>query len=195
MARTGLNHIDDLVRQAVAGDGRAFTSLWDENIAAVKQYLLGNFHQMDDFLLDDICSRSFEKAFRTIETYDAAKAQFRTWLTTIARNTAIDVLQKERRMGENVQSIDGETQQIVNTTPDIMDSPIDVIIKNENQEKMEAGIEGLPDLYRDIAKMRLIDGMQYEEIAEKLEIPLNTVRTRIRRAKDQLERLMNDPDD
>lgn len=195
MARTGLNHTDDLVRQAVAGDGRAFTSLWDENIAAVKQYLLGNFHQMDDFLLDDICSRSFEKAFRTIETYDAAKAQFRTWLTTIARNTAIDVLQKERRMGENVQSIDGETQQIVNTTPDIMDSPIDVIIKNENQEKMEAGIEGLPDLYRDIAKMRLIDGMQYEEIAEKLEIPLNTVRTRIRRAKDQLERLMNDPDE
>lgn len=195
MARTGLNHIDDLVRQAVAGDGRAFTSLWDENIAAVKQYLLGNFHQMDDFLLDDICSRSFEKAFRTIDTYDAAKAQFRTWLTTIARNTAIDVLQKERRMGENVQSIDGETQQIVNTTPDIMDSPIDVIIKNENQEKMEAGIEGLPDLYRDIAKMRLIDGMQYEEIAEKLEIPLNTVRTRIRRAKDQLERLMNDPDE
>lgn len=195
MVRTGLNHIDDLVRQAVAGDGRAFTSLWDENIAAVKQYLLGNFHQMDDFLLDDICSRSFEKAFRTIETYDAAKAQFRTWLTTIARNTAIDVLQKERRMGENVQSIDGETQQIVNTTPDIMDSPIDVIIKNENQEKMEAGIEGLPDLYRDIAKMRLIDGMQYEEIAEKLEIPLNTVRTRIRRAKDQLERLMNDPDE
>lgn len=195
MAKTGLNHIDDLVRQAVAGDGRAFTSLWDENIAAVKQYLLGNFHQMDDFLLDDICSRSFEKAFRTIDTYDAAKAQFRTWLTTIARNTAIDVLQKERRMGENVQSIDGETQQIVNTTPDIMDSPIDVIIKNENQEKMEAGIEGLPDLYRDIAKMRLIDGMQYEEIADKLEIPLNTVRTRIRRAKDQLERLMNDPDE
>lgn len=195
MAKTGLNHIDDLVRQAVAGDGRAFTSLWDENIAAVKQYLLGNFHQMDDFLLDDICSRSFEKAFRTIDTYDAAKAQFRTWLTTIARNTAIDVLQKERRMGENVQSIDGETQQIVNTTPDIMDSPIDVIIKNENQEKMEAGIEGLPDLYRDIAKMRLIDGMQYEEIAEKLEIPLNTVRTRIRRAKEQLEKLMNDPDE
>lgn len=195
MAKTGLNHIDDLVRQAVGGDGRAFTSLWDENIAAVKQYLLSNFHQMDDFLLDDICSRSFEKAFRTIDTYDASKAQFRTWLTTIARNTAIDVLQKERRMGENVQSIDVETQQIVNTTPDVMDSPIDVIIKNENQEKMEAGIEGLPDLYRDIAKMRLIDGMQYEEIAEKLEIPLNTVRTRIRRAKDQLERLMNDPED
>ena len=195
MAKTGLNHIDDLVGQAVGGDGRAFTSLWDENIAAVKQYLLGNFHQMDDFLLDDICSRSFEKAFRTIDTYDASKAQFRTWLTTIARNTAIDVLQKERRMGENVQSIDGETQQIVNTTPDIMDSPIDVIIKNENQEKMEAGIEGLPDLYRDIAKMRLIDGMQYEEIAEKLEIPLNTVRTRIRRAKEQLEKLMNDPED
>lgn len=195
MAKTGLNHIDDLVRQAVGGDGRAFTSLWDENIAAVKQYLLGNFHQMDDFLLDDICSRSFEKAFRTIDTYDASKAQFRTWLTTIARNTAIDVLQKERRMGENVQSIDGETQQIVNTTPDIMDSPIDVIIKNENQEKMESGIEGLPDLYRDIAKMRLIDGMQYEEIAEKLDIPLNTVRTRIRRAKEQLEKLMNDPED
>ncbi|MCQ2160356.1 MAG: RNA polymerase sigma factor [Bacteroidales bacterium] len=190
-----MNHIDDLVRQAVGGDGRAFTSLWDENIAAVKQYLLGNFHQMDDFLLDDICSRSFEKAFRTIDTYDASKAQFRTWLTTIARNTAIDVLQKERRMGENVQSIDGETQQIVNTTPDIMDSPIDVIIKNENQEKMESGIEGLPDLYRDIAKMRLIDGMQYEEIAEKLDIPLNTVRTRIRRAKEQLEKLMNDPED
>ena len=55
-------------------------------------------------------------------------------------------------------------------------------------------IDALPELYREIARKRLIDGMQYKEIAEELGMELNTVRTRIRRAKDLIERMKDEQD-
>ena len=56
----------------------------------------------------------------------------------------------------------------------------------------EKYIEGLPELYRKIAKMRLVDGLQYSEIAEETGLPLNTVRTRIRRAKTQIDKIKSE---
>ena len=56
---------------------------------------------------------------------------------------------------------------------------------------MEGYIDGLPELYREIARKRLVDGLQYKEIAEELDMELNTVRTRIRRAKAMIEEMKN----
>ena len=68
-------------------------------------------------------------------------------------------------------------------------TPLDQIVESEDAEKLEGYIEGLPELYRAIARMRLLDGLQYKEIAEELGMELNTVRTRIRRAKAMIEDL------
>ena len=64
MAKTGSTPTDELVRRAIIGDGTAFTELWDTNIEALRSYLSSKMKLLDDFYLDDICSRSFEKAFR-----------------------------------------------------------------------------------------------------------------------------------
>ena len=73
--------------------------------------------------------------------------------------------------------------------PDEVDSPLDSIIRTENAEATEHYIESLPELYREIARKRLVDGMQYKEIADELGITLNTVRTRIRRARQIIDKL------
>ena len=193
MEKTGLKPIDEQVRRAIAGDGTAFTALWDTYIAPLGASIKGWLKQLDDLHVDDICSRSFEKAFRQIGSYDPAKSQFFTWLKSIAHNTALDLLEQEGRVHPHNQTVylDDEvfSGSVSDSLPDEEDSPLDSIIRTENAEATERYIEALPDLYREIARKRLVDGMQYKEIAEALGIELNTVRTRIRRARQLIDKL------
>ena len=196
MAKTGLKPIDELVRRAIIGDGTAFTALWDTNIDSLKSYLKSLLKNMDDFYIDDICSRSFEKAFRQIRSYDPGRSQFSTWLRKIAHNTAMDVVDAENRaMGEMV-SIDGKGQEsdLGESLEEQIDSPLESIIRNEDEEQTNRYIEALPQLYREVARKRLIEGLQYKEIAEELGMELNTVRTRIRRAKGLIENMKDEQD-
>ena len=196
MAKIGSKPIDELVRRAIIGDGTAFTALWDTNIDSLKAYLKSLLKNMDDFYIDDICSRSFEKAFRQIRSYDPGKSQFSTWLRKIAHNTAMDVVDAENRaMGEMV-SIDGKGQDsdLGESLEEQIDSPLDSIIRNEDEEQTNRYIDALPQLYREVARKRLIEGLQYKEIAEELGMELNTVRTRIRRAKGLIENMKDEQD-
>ena len=186
----GLKPIDELVRRAIIGDGTAFTELWDTHIAALRTYLRGAMKYLDDFYIDDICSRSFEKAFRQIRSFDPSRSQFSTWLRTIAHNTALDTIDAETRAQSRLVSLDKESAgsgPILETIGDESATPLEQIVEEEDAEKLEGYIAGLPDLYRTVARMRLQDGLQYKEIAEELGMELNTVRTRIRRAKAIIE--------
>ena len=193
MAAPGSKPIDELVRRAIIGDGAAFTELWDTHIASLRVYLKSIIKQLDDFYIDDICSRSFEKAFRQIGSYDPSKSQFSTWLKVIAHNTALDTIEQESRAQRAYVHIDDSSreQQLAEIRDDI-DSPLESIIRNEDQEETQNYIDGLPDLYREIARKRLIDGLQYKEIAEETGLELNTVRTRIRRAKAMIEKMKSE---
>ena len=191
--------IDELVRLAVLGDGRAFTTLWDTHIAQLQSFIKGWIHNINDQDVDDICSRSFEKAFRQIDTFDSSKGQFFTWLRSIAHNTTLDLLEAEGRVFPKKQTvyIDGRTgeMEMVSLIPDQVDTPLDSIIKTETREATKKYIAALPSLYRDVATRRLIDGLQYREIAECLDMELNTVRTRIRRAKAIIEKMKKEDEE
>ena len=187
----GSTPTDELIRLAIIGDGAAFTRLWDKHIDGLRAYIKGKMSSLDDFYVDDICSRTFEKAFRQIKTYDPSKSQFTTWLLTIARNTALDTLEQENRARRQMVYLDDDnmrTSAIVSRIEDGEDTALENIIHEEDQDRTQKYIEGLPELYREIARMRLVDGLQYKEIAEELDIELNTVRTRIRRAKALIDK-------
>ena len=187
--------IDELVELASAGNGLAFTALWDRHIDQLRAYINSYFKGLSSPDVDDICSRSFEKAFRQIQNFDTSKGLFSTWLKTIARNTALDLLQSEARIHPRNQSIslDGQTRAAseANGIPTI-DNPLDSIIKDEDKQKKETYIEALPELYREIARRRIIFGMSYKDIADEMDLELNTVRTRIRRAKALIEKIRED---
>ena len=191
MERTGLKPIDELVRRAIIGDGTAFTKLWDTYVDALKTYLRSTFSNLDPFFVDDICSRSFEKAFRQIGSFDPSRSRFFTWLKVIAHNTALDTLYQESQSQRNYVHIDdGAEIDIIDTLgDDTADSPLNSIIREEYENQTLRYIEGLPELYRSVARHRLVEGMQYKEIAEETGLELNTVRTRIRRAKAMIEKM------
>ena len=194
MEATGSNHINDLVRQAIAGNGTAFTALWDLHIDSLRTFIKNWLKNLDDLYVDDICSRSFEKAFRQIGSYDPSKSQFITWLRTIARNTALDLLEQEGRIHNQMVSIDDfyKQPQMMESLPDEMASPLESIIEGEDREVTRGYVEKLPALYREVARKRLIEGLQYKEIAQEIGLELNTVRTRIRRAKGIIERMRSE---
>lgn len=195
MEKHGSTPTDELIRLAIIGDGAAFTRLWDTHIEALRSYIKGKMSSLDDFYVDDICSRTFEKAFRQIKTYDPAKSRFNTWLLTIARNTALDTLEQENRARRQMVSLDDEdrrTSAIVSRIEDGEDTALESIIHEEDQDRTQKHIEALPQLYREIARMRLVDGLQYKEIAEELDMELNTVRTRIRRAKALIDKMKSE---
>lgn len=189
--------IDELVRRAIIGDGAAFTELWDTNIDSLRNYLKSTMKQLDDFYIDDICSRSFEKAFRQIRSYDPSRSRFSTWLRTIAHNTALDTIESEARVQRGYVSLDDDSKpaSVLENLGDDLDTPLDSIIKEEDQLSTQNCIDGLPELYRDIARKRLIEGLQYKEIAEETGMELNTVRTRIRRAKALIEKMKENAED
>ena len=192
MEPTGSNHINELVRRAIEGNGTAFTALWDLHIDSLRTFIKNWLKNLDDLYVDDICSRSFEKAFRQIASFDESKSHFITWLRTIARNTALDMLEQESRIHAQLVSIDDSSRRasnMVDAISDEVDSPLESIIRMESREETTAQIEKLPLLYREVARKRLLEGMQYKEIAQELDMELNTVRTRIRRAKALMEKM------
>lgn len=192
MEATGSKPIDELVRRAIIGDGTAFTKLWDTYVDALRLHICATIKNLDNFYVEDICSRSFEKAFRQIGSYDPARSSFFTWLKVIARNTALDTLDQENRSQKTTVHIDDSGVEMYlfnNITDDGVVSPLDTIIQDEYETCTLRYIESLPPLYREVARRRMIEGMQYKEIAEEMGLELNTVRTRIRRAKAMVEKL------
>ena len=83
---------------------------------------------------------------------------------------------------------------MMESLPDQMASPLESIIQDEDKVETEGYVEKLPALYREVARKRLIEGLQYKEIAQEMDIELNTVRTRIRRARAIIDRMRREDD-
>ena len=138
---------------------------------------------------------SFQKAFSQIASYNP-EYKFSTWLYRIARNTAFDHLSRQDREKNNLPmtSITDQMAELKDL-PAMTINPEDDIIYQQEYDKWLANIEKLKEEYRLIARMNLIDNYGYKEISDELGIPLNTVKTRIRRAKAMLLKMMDYSDE
>lgn len=138
----------------------------------------------------DICQETFHKAFANIKNYNP-EYKFSTWLYNIGKNAVIDYSRKRKIIMEAEIAVEN-TMGITNYGGNLKNSPEDNMISNQEYAILLRHIENLDDKYREIAKMRFIKEYAYEEIAKKLNLPLNTVRTRVKRGKDMLARKRND---
>ena len=183
----------DLVHLALEQNQAAFIVLYTRYSAGVKNHISRYVTQKED--VEDICLESFQKAFSQIGTYNP-EYKFSTWIYRIARNTAFDYLSKQHREMTKmpVMSIHEEIAEL-KELPAVMHNPEEDIIQQQEYDKWLTNIEKLKDDYRVVAKMNLIDNFGYKEIADALEIPLNTVKTKIRRAKAMLLKMMDYSDE
>ena len=180
----------ELVALARNGEQRAFTIL-------MERYGEGLMFHMGEYMAscsisgaemaeepEDLCQEAFQKAFAGLESYNP-QYEFSTWLYTIGKNCVIDYTRKRKLIVE--AGIGGEGNYGISNYGDgLENSPEDDMISSQEYSILLNHIEELDEKYCDVAKMRFINELAYEEIAQKLDLPLNTVRTRLKRAKEML---------
>ena len=183
----------DLVRLALEQNQAAFIVLYTRYSAGVKNHISRYITQKED--VEDICLESFQKAFSQIEAYNP-EYKFSTWLYRIARNTAFDHLSRHDREKNYMPTTSiNEDLAELKDIPATMHNPEEDIINQQEYDKWLNNIEKLKDDYHIVAKMNLIDNFGYKEIADALDMPINTVKTKIRRAKAQLLKMMDYSDE
>lgn len=186
-----LTKADDaaLVRAALEGNQSAFLVMYDRYRRGVEQHVGQFIPQREE--MEDVVLESFQKAFSQIATYNS-DYRFSTWLYRIARNTAFDHLQKGGISQAQVQvnSID-DVNAGINDIVSYAGDPEAEVIRSQEYDKLVAAIDGLPDTYRTVGRMVLLENYGYQEVAEATGLPLNTVKTRVRRAKEQIIRIMD----
>ena len=183
----GTNLLDaELVKRVQSGDTAAFDIL-------VQKYqhklinLIGRYVS-DQTECQDIAQDAFIKAYRAIGNF-RGDSQFYTWLYRIAANTAKNYLASRARKSpaysvdvEDAEHFEGESRLKEYTTPE------NTLLTEEIKATVFGAIEKLPEDLKSAITLREIDGLSYEEIADVMDCPIGTVRSRIFRARDVIDK-------
>ena len=136
----------------------------------------------------DVTQEAFLKAYRALPSFRGESA-FYTWMYRIAVNTAKNYLAAQVRRPQEMDSPDPDLEQyeMENAAVDV-DTPEHLLLAEEIQNTVIAAMEALPGDLRMAITLRELDGLSYEEIAVAMECPVGTVRSRIFRAREAIDR-------
>lgn len=177
----------ELVNRVKSGDTAAFDFL----VIKYQRRVIRLISRIvrDSAEVEDIAQESFLKAYRAIAQFRGDSA-FYTWLYRIAVNTAKNYLFSRGRRpipvsDLNTNSEDGESFEFQAVT-DSSDTPEGVMVGVQIAEAVNRAVEKLPDELNTAVTLREMEGLSYEEIAEVMNCPIGTVRSRIFRAREAI---------
>jgi RNA polymerase sigma-70 factor (ECF subfamily) len=179
--------IEMLVERARQGDRAAFGQLVDEYKDKIYNYVARMLN--DPYEAEDVTQEAFLRAYRSLPRFRGASS-FHTWLYRIASNLAIDVVRKRKRqdptfsLDEPLESDDGEYEREI---PDDTGSPEDRTSTRETRVAVRRAIMDLPEKLRDVMILYELQGETYEDIADILDVPLGTVKSRLFNARNRLK--------
>jgi RNA polymerase sigma-70 factor (ECF subfamily) len=178
-----------LVARAQQGDKQAFNLLVEKYQRKLTR-LLSRFIR-DQAEVEDVTQEAFIKAYRALPAFRGDSA-FYTWLYRIGINTAKNYLMAMGRRAPTSTEVEAEDAEGFEEGEQLRDinTPESVLLSNEIAETVNSTIEQLPEELRRAIQMREIEGMSYEDIAQAMDCPIGTVRSRIFRAREAIaERL------
>ncbi len=173
---------EELIEAHLKGDGSAFPALVGRYLDQAYDLAL-RLGGGDD--ANDITQEAFIKAWRNLKRYRREAASFRTWMFAILRNTAIDFARKKSRKGSSpFSAFDTEDggNRLLETLPDDAPQPDDLFAEAESKEALERALAALPFRAREVLLLKYFEDMTFDEIGRALGEPLNTVKSRHRRA-------------
>jgi RNA polymerase sigma-70 factor, ECF subfamily len=177
-----------LVERTVAGDQKAYELLVLKYQRRIER-LIGRMVRDTD-LVEDIAQETFIRAYRALAQF-RGEAQFYTWLYRIAVNTAkkaLGDLKRDPLISENsLRSGDEEDEtSAVENELTTAETPETVLAAKEIAAAVNSAMDALPEELRQAVTLREIEGLSYEEIAEVMNCPIGTVRSRIFRAREAI---------
>jgi RNA polymerase sigma-70 factor (ECF subfamily) len=180
---------EELVLRVQRGDKSAFDYLVIKYQHRIIQ--LVNRYIKDPSEAQDVAQEAFIKAYRALADF-RGEAAFFTWLYRIAINTAKNYLLSRSRRSANYQ-VDIQDAEALENAPQLqgLETPERQLLNQEIIDAIKASIEELPEDMRTAIVLREFEGMSYEEIAEAMDCPVGTVRSRIFRAREAIDNKLN----
>ena len=172
--------IEDLIARVSLGDREAFSRLYEATSAKLMGVTLRVLK--DRAPAEDALHDTYVKVWRSAGSYVSNGYSPMTWLITIARNTAIDRLRATR----STDGIENYAETLAAGGP----GPEGCVIAKSDAEQLIACLDELPQARGDAIRSVYLEGISYAECAERLGIPLNTVRTWLRRGLASLRECM-----
>ncbi len=180
----------ELVKRAKNGDGKAYdelTLLYKDAVYNIIYRMVHNHQEAEDLLQE-----AFIKAYNSIGSFNEEYA-FSTWLFKIATNNCIDFFRKRKlrtySMDETIRYKDDEIKHEYADTEPTAEKEM---LASEKSRFIRQAIDNLPEKYKKVIILRHQDEKSYEEISEMLNLPLGTVKARIFRAREMLNKSLKD---
>ncbi|MBN2338170.1 MAG: sigma-70 family RNA polymerase sigma factor [Acidobacteria bacterium] len=182
---------NSLVRDFIAGNDAAFTELVGRYKDSITNYV--NMMVGDYDIAVDLSQETFLRVYQNIHRYSNLY-QFSTWIYRIATNLAIDEMRYRKRRGQvfyrnvwgNRQAEDPDGPEF--ELRDTRRSPRDEVLRKESGQVLEEAIRSLPKKYRTAFVMKEVQELPYEEIAKILKCSPGTIKSRLHRARELLQR-------
>jgi len=174
-----------LVERVQAGDKTAFDVLVQKYQSKIIRLAYRYVHDQDEAM--DIAQEAFIKAYKALGRFRGDSA-FYTWIYRIAINTAKNhlVASSRRPPRADIDAVEAEQYDSATGLKEYA-TPERMLLKDEIKQTIAGAIENLPDDLRTAITLRELEGMSYEEIAQAMDCPIGTVRSRIFRARDAID--------
>lgn len=134
---------------------------------------------------EDVTQEVFIKVWKNLKKFDKTK-KFKTWLYRIARNTAIDHLRTKKQLVD-LNKFSEDEEDGWGELPDFTPSAFDSLVVREQVDKVQAAIAELPEIYRTVLDLYFREELSLAEIAEVLDEPVDTIKSRHRRGVVKLK--------
>lgn len=184
----GVQHVDqELVERVQQGDKRAFDLLVQKYQHKIVKLISRYVRDPDESL--DVAQETFIKAYRALANFRGESA-FYTWLYRIAINTAKNHLVSLGRRPPDTDIDAADAVQLDMESSGSLresDTPEHLALKDEIERTIFRAIEDLPEDLRTAITLRELEGLSYEEIADAMNCPIGTVRSRIFRAREAID--------
>ncbi len=165
-----------LSRIGATQDRAAFAELFTRYAGRIKAFLIKSGAEPGE--ADETTQEVFVSVWRRANTYDPAKASAATWVFAITRNRRIDLIRRQRRPEPDPND--------PLFAPDPPDSPERALSGESRDQVVRQALEELPSAQRSIVQMAFYEGLTHVEIASALDLPLGTVKSRLRLAFSRL---------
>lgn len=172
-----------LLTRVAARDARAFEALYDRHSRAVYGVLLRMVRERD--VADELAQDVFLRLWRKADAFDPERGELLPWLLTVARHVALDRLRSKAEKQRNVE--DGGDDAPVAPIAARGEAWVD---QRRLSDKARGLMEGLPDGQRRALELAYFEGLSHSEIAAKLDAPLGTVKSWVRKALLRLREQM-----
>lgn len=173
-------NIEELIRKVSLGNRAAFQLLYVRTSAKLFGVCLRILNDRSE--AEDVLQEVFVKIWRRASSFDAGKSRGITWLAAVARNQSIDRLRTRRQFDENVDD--------AYDLEDDMPGPEALTVSDDEYRTIYDCLAKLDERHSRAIKRTYLDGWTYQQAADELEVPLNTVKTWIRRSLGTLRECM-----